>query len=73
MVTIGTGVGTALLNDGVLVPNTEFGHIFVNRHLADTWVSDARECADDSRGSGGRAASTATSRSSTDPVARSSS
>jgi polyphosphate glucokinase len=41
MVTIGTGVGTGVLNDGVLVPNTELGHIFVNRHLADAWVSDA--------------------------------
>jgi polyphosphate glucokinase len=41
MVTIGTGVGTAVLNDGVLLPNAELGHIFVNRHLADAWVSDA--------------------------------
>ena len=41
MVTIGTGVGTAVLNDGVLVPNAELGHIFVNRHFADEWVSDA--------------------------------
>jgi polyphosphate glucokinase len=41
MVTNGTGVGTAVLTDGVLVPNTELGHVFVNRHLADAWVSDA--------------------------------
>jgi polyphosphate glucokinase len=45
LVTIGTGVGTAVLNDGELVPNTELGHIFVNRHLADTWVSDATRVA----------------------------
>jgi len=45
MVTIGTGVGTAVLNDGVLVPNAELGHIFVNRHLADGWVSDAARTA----------------------------
>ncbi len=45
MVTIGTGVGTAVLNDGVLVPNSELGHIFVNRHLADAWVSDATRTA----------------------------
>jgi len=45
MVTIGTGVGTAVLNDGVLVPNSELGHIFVNRHLADAWVSDAARTA----------------------------
>ena len=42
MVTIGTGVGTALLNDGVLVPNAELGHIVVNRHVADDWVSAYR-------------------------------
>jgi polyphosphate glucokinase len=41
MVTIGTGVGTALINSGALVPNAELGHITVNRHVADTWVSDA--------------------------------
>ena len=41
MVTIGTGVGTALLNDGVLIANSELGHIVVNRHVADVWVSDA--------------------------------
>ncbi|HYL52977.1 MAG TPA: ROK family protein [Acidimicrobiia bacterium] len=45
MVTIGTGVGTALLNDGVLVPNAELGHIVVNRHVADDWVSDAARLA----------------------------
>ncbi len=45
MVTIGTGVGTAVLNDGVLVPNAELGHIFVNRHFADEWVSDATRTA----------------------------
>jgi polyphosphate glucokinase len=41
MVTIGTGVGTAVVNDGTLVPNSELGHIFVEGHLADEWVSDA--------------------------------
>jgi polyphosphate glucokinase len=45
MVTIGTGVGTALLNDGVLVPNSELGHIVVNRHVADEWASDAARVA----------------------------
>jgi polyphosphate glucokinase len=45
MVTIGTGVGTAVLNDGALVPNTELGHIFVSRHFADEWVSDATRTA----------------------------
>jgi polyphosphate glucokinase len=27
MVTLGTGIGTALLHNGVLIPNTELGHI----------------------------------------------
>lgn len=27
LTTLGTGIGTALINDGVLVPNTELGHI----------------------------------------------
>jgi polyphosphate glucokinase len=41
LVTIGTGVGTALLDDGKLVPNAELGHIVVTDQVADTWVSDA--------------------------------
>jgi len=45
MVTIGTGVGTALLNDGVLVANSELGHIELGRHVADTWVSDSARVA----------------------------
>ena len=42
MVTVGTGIGTALLNDGVLVPNSELGHLEVNGKVADTWASDAK-------------------------------
>jgi len=45
LVTIGTGVGTALLNDGVLIDNSELGHIEVEGKLADTWVSDATRSA----------------------------
>jgi polyphosphate glucokinase len=41
LVTVGTGVGTALLNDGVLVANSELGHIEVDGKLADVWASDA--------------------------------
>ncbi len=29
LVTVGTGLGTALFSNGVLVPNTEFGHILM--------------------------------------------
>ena len=42
MVTVGTGIGTALLNDGVLVGNSELGHLEVNGKIADVWASDAR-------------------------------
>lgn len=42
MITVGTGLGTALFRRGELVPNTELGHL----HLADlgsaeNWASDA--------------------------------
>ena len=47
MVTIGTGVGTALLIDGHLVPNSELGHIVVEDKVADEWVSDATRAAED--------------------------
>jgi polyphosphate glucokinase len=43
MVTVGTGIGTALLNEGVLVANSELGHLLVNGgKVADVWASDAR-------------------------------
>ena len=29
MLTLGTGIGSALFRDGVLVPNTELGHVQV--------------------------------------------
>jgi polyphosphate glucokinase len=34
--TLGTGIGTALLNDGVLVPNTELGHLVIDGHDAES-------------------------------------
>jgi len=46
MVTIGTGVGTALLNNGVLVPNSELGHLAIDDEVADTWASDATRTAE---------------------------
>jgi len=30
LTTLGTGIGTALINDGALVPNTEFGHLEID-------------------------------------------
>ena len=36
MVTLGTGIGSALFVDGVLVPNTEFGHIMLDGVVAES-------------------------------------
>jgi polyphosphate glucokinase len=35
MLTLGTGIGSALINDGVLVPNTELGHLKIGRKQID--------------------------------------
>jgi polyphosphate glucokinase len=32
ILTIGTGIGSAVFNNGILVPNTEFGHLFLRHH-----------------------------------------
>ena len=39
VVTLGTGIGTALFVDGHLVPNTELGHIEIDGRDAETWCS----------------------------------
>ena len=41
VITIGTGIGTALFVDGTLVPNTELGHIRIKGMDAEHWTSDA--------------------------------
>ncbi len=41
MITIGTGLGTALFVDGKLVPNTELGHIEIRGKDAETRATDA--------------------------------
>jgi polyphosphate glucokinase len=42
--TLGTGIGSGLFTDGVLVPNTEFGHLEIGGHDAETRASEgARE------------------------------
>ncbi len=44
MLTLGTGIGSALFYDGVLVPNTEFGHIEIHGEDAEKRASEhARE------------------------------
>lgn len=39
MITLGTGVGSALFHDGVLVPNTELGHLEVDGEDAELTTS----------------------------------
>ena len=42
IVTIGTGLGTALFTDGQLLPNSELGHILLdNGHEAERYASEA--------------------------------
>lgn len=41
MTTLGTGIGSALLYDGVLVPNTELGHLEIDGKDAETRASFA--------------------------------
>lgn len=47
MLTLGTGIGTALFVNGHLVPNTELGHIEVDGHDAETQASDTARKRDD--------------------------
>lgn len=39
LTTLGTGIGSALIHHGVLVPNTEFGHIEIDGHDAEKRAS----------------------------------
>ncbi len=41
IVTLGTGIGTALFTHGQLVPNLELGHIEINGKEAEKWASAA--------------------------------
>lgn len=41
VITLGTGVGTAIFTNGQLLPNTELGHIEIRGKDAETRVSDA--------------------------------
>ncbi len=47
MVTLGTGIGSAVFLDGRLVPNTELGHLEIDGHDAETRASDAARERDD--------------------------
>lgn len=39
--TLGTGIGSAIVHDGVLVPNSELGHLEIDGHDAETRASSA--------------------------------
>jgi polyphosphate glucokinase len=41
MVTLGTGIGSALFVDGALVPNTELGHLHLHHGDAEDWAADS--------------------------------
>jgi polyphosphate glucokinase len=35
MLTFGTGIGSAVFHNGVLLPNTEFGHLYLHNKIAE--------------------------------------
>ena len=41
VLTFGTGIGSALLHDGELVPNTEFGHLQLEGGAAEAYAAAA--------------------------------
>ena len=41
MVTLGTGIGTALIADGHLVPNTELGHVIIDGLDAEEYAAES--------------------------------
>jgi polyphosphate glucokinase len=47
MTTLGTGIGTALLYDGVLVPNSELGHLEIDGHDAEKRAANSARERDD--------------------------
>jgi polyphosphate glucokinase len=40
LITVGSGLGSALFVDGKLVPNTEFGHLFFHGFVAEHYISN---------------------------------
>ena len=41
LLTVGTGIGSALFNDGILVPNTEYGHFYYKDTVAEKYCADS--------------------------------
>jgi polyphosphate glucokinase len=40
LLTVGTGIGSALFHKGILLPNTEFGHFLLHGMVAEHYASD---------------------------------
>lgn len=40
VITVGTGIGSALFIEGILFPNTEFGQIYLNSQIAEKYAAD---------------------------------
>lgn len=47
LTTLGTGIGTALIYDGVLVPNSELGHVLIDGQAAEIKAAAAARKRDD--------------------------
>jgi polyphosphate glucokinase len=45
--TLGTGIGTALVHDGVLVPNAELGHLEIDGHDAESRAANSARKAEE--------------------------
>ena len=41
VITLGTGIGSALIVDGALVPDTELGHLPLHHGDAEDWAADS--------------------------------
>ncbi|MFI7481542.1 polyphosphate--glucose phosphotransferase [Kocuria sp. M1R5S2] len=46
IITLGTGIGSALFRDGVLMPNTELGHIWFEGRDVDGWAGASARVAE---------------------------
>lgn len=47
VVTLGTGIGSAVFTDGILVPNTELGHLPLHGEDAEDWAAESVRVEDD--------------------------
>jgi polyphosphate glucokinase len=45
--TLGTGIGSAMVNDGVLVPNSELGHLEIDGHDAESRAANSARTRED--------------------------